>query len=352
MNKPPLKLNNQDEAKYRQKFKTGLVVGKFYPPHHGHKYLIDTAIEQSQQVTVIVCYKPTEFIPGFLRAEWIKKIHPSVEVKLLLDDQLDDDDSEGWAKFTIDYLGFVPEAVFTSEDYGDPYAKFMGSTHIQVDKARTKYPISGTLVRNDPQKYLSYLEPCVQNYFIQPTAMPNGNSNPVKRIAIVGAESTGTTTLSKDLAKYYQTAWVPEYGRFYSEGKMTSKDGELWNSGEFEHIARMQNMMEDELAKVSNKVLICDTDAFATSVWHERYLGGRSQSVEKIANHSYDLYILTGDEIPWENDGTRDGEHIRHWMHERFIERLKENDANFITVTGSKLDRQAKAIKVIDELIK
>ncbi len=147
------------------KFQTGLVIGKFYPPHRGHKYLIDTATSQCKKVTVIVCWKPSEVIPGNIRAKWIKHIHPNAEVELLHDYQLDDDDSKGWAKFTIDYLGYVPDAVFTSEDYGDPYAKFMGATHVEVDKARTTFPVSGTLVRSNPQKYFNYLEPCVKEYF-------------------------------------------------------------------------------------------------------------------------------------------------------------------------------------------
>jgi HTH-type transcriptional regulator, transcriptional repressor of NAD biosynthesis genes len=319
-------------------FEKGLVVGKFYPPHKGHKFLIDTALAQSKEVTVIVCNKPGEIIPGSLRAQWVQEIHPTAHVMLMEDSKLDDDDSKGWAAYTKEVLGYTPNAVFTSESYGDPYAKFMGCVHVLVDKERTTIPISGTKVRSNPIEYLEYLEPCVRAYF-------------VKRVCVLGAESTGTTTLARDLAEHYHTVWVPEYGRYYSEGKLPLGADAPWRTEEFVAIAATQKKFEDDLARSANKVVIADTDAFATSVWHERYMGDMSEVVETIANSSpHDLYILTGDEIPFEQDGTRDGEHIRHDMHARFEEKLKETGRPYILVRGSKEERMKRAIEEIEQL--
>lgn len=322
---------------HQHAFKRGLVIGKFYPPHRGHKYLIDTAKAQCDELTVIICWKRSETIPGNLRAAWLKKIHPDVFIKMIEDTTLEDDDSEGWAKYTLEILGYVPDAVFTSENYGDPYAKFMGSVHVLVDKARTNIPISATMVRSNPLFYGKFLEPVVRAYFAW-------------RICIIGAESTGTTTLAKALASHYKTVWVPEYGRSYAEGKLTSEEVG-WNTEEFIKIAEGQNTLEDALAEQSNGLVICDTDAFATSVWHERYMHSRSTNVERIANmRSHDLYIVTGDEIPFVQDGTRDGESIRHWMHERFIERLNEDHKPYILVTGTPEERMKAAVNAIDQL--
>ena len=139
----------------------------------------------------------------------------------------------------------------------------------------------------------------------------------------------------------------------YSEGKVLARKDAPWRSGEFMHIAKAQIRLEDALAEDSNGLVIADTDAFATSLWHERYMGTRSKAVEEIAaRRHYDLYILTGDEIPFVQDGLRDGEHIRHAMHERFTERLTEDKKHFILVTGSKEERLAVAIKAIDALEK
>lgn len=319
-------------------FQTAVVIGKFYPPHRGHKFLIDTAAAEAKHVTVIVCAKAEHGIPGYLRGEWIRKIHPNVEVKVI-DDIYDDNDSPLWAKLTIEWLGYVPEAVFTSEDYGERYAALMGSQHRMVDRQRNTVPCSGTAIRTNPLEHWEYMEPVVRTWF-------------VKRICIVGAESTGTTTLAKSLAKYFQTVWIPEYGREYSVQKTAR--GELdWKSDEFVHIAQEQCRQEDEAVEKANKFLICDTNAFATCLWHRRYLGFDHDSLKAISKERhYDLYLLTGDEIPFEQDGTRDGEHIRHQMHQWFVEALQNQKVPWSLVSGSQEDRMKQAISKIKEISK
>ena len=319
-------------------FKTGLVVGKFYPPHRGHKYLIDTAQNQCEQVIVLVVDTKGQYIPVDLRAKWLKEIHHKALVRVVPDIG-DDDNSKAWAEYTIKILGQAPDAVFTSEDYGDPYAKFMGCKHILVDKIRAIVPVSGTKVRFSPQGSWEYLEAPVRAYF-------------TKRICVVGAESTGTTTLAKALAAEYKTVWVPEYGRVYSEAKLTATGGDVWSTHEFTHIARMQIKMEDALARESNKIMFCDTDAFATSIWHERYMNFKSPEVEALARErDYALYIVTNTDIPFVQDGTRDGEHIRQWMHDRFVEKLQQWGKKYIVVSGSLKDRVEKSKQEIGRII-
>jgi HTH-type transcriptional repressor of NAD biosynthesis genes len=322
-----------------KQFKTGQVVGKFYPPHKGHKYLIDTAQDQCEKVTVLLIDTIGQSIPIKLRETWLKEIHPLTNV-LVVPDIGDDDNSQAWAQYTLKILGQVPDAVFTSENYGDAYAKFMGCKHILVDKARTIIPISGTKVRANPQAAWEYLEPCVRAYF-------------TRRICVVGAESTGTTTLARALADCYKTVWVPEYGRVYCEGKMTGTEGNAWLSKEFKHIANMQIQIEDGLARCAGKIMFCDTDAFATSIWHERYMQSQNKDVEDLAReHNYDLYIVTNTDIPFVQDGTRDGQHIRQWMHERFVEKLKGWNKKYIVVSGSLNERIAQSQEAISDLLR
>lgn len=292
--------------------KRAVVVGKFYPPHAGHHYLINTALAQAQHVTVMVCSAPGQTIPAKLRARWLRQAHPKAHVRVIKDIGKDDD-SVAWAQYTIQLLGYTPDAAFTSEDYGTTWCKAMNCTHVLVDKQRITYPVSGTKVRGNPLAYWQFLSPPVRAYY-------------AKRICVVGAESTGTTTLTRALAKHYKTTWVPEYGRFYTEGKLQANAaGSAWYSQEFEHIATLQNKAEDQLASICNKVLICDTNAFATELWHERYMGTTSKKVAALAKkNTYALYILTGDEIPFVQDGMRDGEHIRHAMHKCFVQELKK----------------------------
>jgi nicotinamide riboside kinase len=193
------------------------------------------------------------------------------------------------------------------------------------------------------------------------------------RVVVLGAESTGTTTLAQDLAQYWRarggghgsTRWVPEYGRDYSVEKyararaMAQLDGTrppelaelVWESAEFEHIAAMQLVREDAAAATGGPILICDTDAFATTVWHERYVGGGNAAIERIADsRSHPLYLLTHSEgVPYEQDGLRDGAHIRDWMTERFIERLAETGRRSVILRGDRKKRLRDAVAAVED---
>ncbi|MCC8988177.1 MAG: AAA family ATPase [Candidatus Contendobacter sp.] len=319
--------------------KRGLLVGKFYPPHRGHHFLIDTARAQVDELHVIVCGKPEQQPSGALRAAWLREIHPDVQV-MLIDDTLDPDDSQLWAEHSIRWLGFAPDLVFSSEDYGDRFARYLGCQHIQVDKARQAVPMSGTQVRADPWACWEFIEPPVRGYY-------------ARRVCLVGAESTGKTTLAQALAAHYRTLWVAEYGREYTELKLAASAGDHWTSPEFTHIATIQCERENAAARQCNRLLICDTDAFATAIWHRRYLHQRSLAVEAIAARQRrpDLYLLTDADTPFVQDGTRDGELIREWMHQTFIAELATERRPYRLLRGSWADRFTQAVGCIDELM-
>jgi NadR type nicotinamide-nucleotide adenylyltransferase len=314
----------------------GLVIGKFYPPHRGHRHLIDTALEQSGRVVVVVCERATDTIPGELRRQWLQEIHPAAQV-MLIDDRYDEKDSRVWAENTVRWLGRAPDVVFTSEDYGDKYASLMGARHILVDQPRQRVPISATAVRKDPYANWEFLEAPVRGWF-------------AKRVCVVGAESTGTTTLARALAEHLETSWVAEYGRDYSEYKLRVNDPG-WRSEEFVAIAEEQSRREDKAAREANRVLVCDTNAFATVLWHRRYMGTDSQAVEAVAAKGRcDLYLLTGDEISFVQDGFRDGEHIRHEMHGWFEQALSRQPVPWRLVRGTPQERMEQALAAINAL--
>jgi HTH-type transcriptional repressor of NAD biosynthesis genes len=320
------------------KFGLGVVIGKFLPPHRGHKLLVDTASAECDQTVAIVCAKPTDPIPGEFRQQWMQAIHPNVQV-MLIDDRYDENDPRVWAENTVRWLGRGPDAVFTSEDYGEDYAALMGAKHVSVDRQRIRVPASGTAVRKDPYANWDFIEPPVQGWF-------------AKRICVVGAESTGTTTLAQALASYFDTTWVMEYGREYSVKKQAVNDN-VWQSAEFTHIAAEQARREDAAACEANRLLICDTNAFATTLWHRRYVGHSSSEVEAIAGKGRcDLYLLTGDEIPFVQDGLRDGEHIRHEMHRWFEEALAAQSVPWHLLRGTPDQRLHQAADLIEALFK
>jgi HTH-type transcriptional repressor of NAD biosynthesis genes len=313
--------------------RTAVVIGKFYPPHRGHHYLIETALKSAERVTVIVCARPTDAIPAELRADWLREVHPSARV-MVIDDRYDENDSRVWAENTIRWLGGAPDAVFTSEDYGDAYARYMGCVHVKVDPARVSVPCSGTLIRADPYLHWEFIEPPVRGWY-------------AKRVCVLGAESTGTTTLAEELATALKTVWVPEYGREYSARKY-ERGETVWTSDEFVEIAAEQTRRENAAARQANRVLIGDTNAFATTLWHRRYVGGDEPRVRALAaKGKCDLYLLTGDEIPFVQDGLRDGEAIRHAMHRWFEIELGNQSVPWMLLRGSREERITDAIRVI-----
>lgn len=295
------------------------------------------ASDRVDELWILVCQKKSYQLSPILRASWIEKTFPKARVLVIPADHLSDDDSRGWAAYTKQVLGFTPDIVFSSEDYGPMYAEYMGATHVMVDRERKHIPISGTLVRSHVLSHLDMLPRAVVG-------------DVVGRISIVGAESTGTTTLARDLAAFYQTNWVPEYGRLYSSARDSSSNP--WESSEFIHIAQMQQMLEDKLAQTANKVLFCDTDVFATSIWHEAYMDTQSFEVESLARTAhYDLHLLTDIEnVPFDQDGTRDKAR-RATMHKRFIEKLTEWKIPFVIVTGSPQERVTHARCWVDTII-
>jgi HTH-type transcriptional repressor of NAD biosynthesis genes len=322
-----------------KRFGLGVCIGKFLPPHRGHHLLIDTALGQAGRVVVIVCEKETDPIPGDMRADWLHEVHPAADIRVIEDCYDADGDSALWARLTIGWLGRVPDAVFTSESYGDCYSRAMGCAHVLVDQARTRVPCSGTTVRRDPFACWEYLEPPVRAWF-------------ARRVCVVGAESTGTTTLAAALAERWQTVWVAEYGREYSRAK-AGRGENAWRSEEFEVIAREQCLREDATARRANRLLICDTNAWVTAFWHRRYVGTDSSAVRAIAAACRtDLYLLTGDEIPFVQDGLRDGEHMRHVMHEWFAEALAAQPVPWVLLRGSPAERLARANEKIGQLFR
>jgi HTH-type transcriptional repressor of NAD biosynthesis genes len=169
---------------------------------------------------------------------------------------------------------------------------------------------------------------------------------------VLGAESTGTTTLAKALAARLQTIWVPEYGREYSAAKLERGEAE-WRSEEFVEIAREQNRREEQGAREANRVVICDTDSFATKLWHRRYVGGENAGVDQLAaERRCDLYLLTGDEIPFVQDGLRDGEHLRHEMHQWFVDALKAQAVPWRLLRGPHQTRLGEALDAVCELFR
>ncbi|WP_298489215.1 ATP-binding protein [uncultured Maribacter sp.] len=175
----------------------------------------------------------------------------------------------------------------------------------------------------------------------------------IVKVVLFGPESTGKTTLSEQLAKYYNTTWVAEYAREYLQAKW-DKEKKTCEPSDLLPIAEGQMKLENALSKNATNLLICDTDLLETKVYSEAYYVGYCDPIlEKYAlENSYDLYLLTYIDIPWEKDDLRDKPNEREKMFLYFKETLEKYNKNFITLKGDKKERLTIAINHIDKLLK
>ena len=315
----------------------GLVIGKFLPYHQGHHNLIQFASEQCDDLYVLVGDSDKFSIPAWKRQMWIEEDFPDAIVKKIPEEPISTDNRE-WAWRTRFALGFSPDVVFSSEDYGEEYAAMMGATHVMYDRERIGVPCQGHLILEDLWGNFKYLSAPAKAHF-------------AKRVVIVGAESTGKTTLTRELAKVYDTVWTPEYGRMYADGKIPTLglfEKRSWRPSEFDHISKMQKQMEHMLAHDANRVIFSDTDSLCTELWHERYVGYMDINLHYEVPH---LYILADTDIPLEQDGTREESlDKRSRMQKRFLNTLIKNRFPFITASGTLDERINTCMQAISKL--
>ncbi|WP_142784246.1 AAA family ATPase [Changchengzhania lutea] len=172
------------------------------------------------------------------------------------------------------------------------------------------------------------------------------------KVVLFGPESTGKTTLSRQLARYYNSVWVPEFARDYLQDKWNN-ERKTCEPHDLLPIAEGQMRLENKLANKTDSVLICDTDLLETKVYSEAYyLGTCDPILEKYAlENTYDLYFLTYIDTPWEADDLRDKPEDRQEMFEAFKNELVKNKRPFVILKGNKKERLETAIAHIDTLL-
>ena len=187
------------------------------------------------------------------------------------------------------------------------------------------------------------------------------------KIVFVGPESTGKTTLCKKLSTIFSTNWVCEMCRVLAEEKTPVINPNIdahdihfnFTLNDFIEMANRQNKEEYELSKQSNKILFCDNDTFALTIWCERYLGKYHEEIYNIyKNTDYlhnekKIYILMKPNVPFVQDGLRDGEHIREWMYTRFVEELHEKNMKYYIIDSPIYEERVSAVvEIINNLNK
>ncbi len=165
------------------------------------------------------------------------------------------------------------------------------------------------------------------------------------RVAVVGPESTGKSTLSEQLAGYYHTVWVPEYARGYIEGLRHS-----YTPADVEQIARGQLAAEDDAAEKANLLLICDTNLTVIQIWFEHAYGYCPHWIRRVnRERRYALHLLTDIDIPWEPDPQREHPELREYLFNRYRHLLAELSVPFCVISGDAGERLRRAVAAIHQ---
>ncbi|MDM5175602.1 AAA family ATPase [Massilia sp. DJPM01] len=342
-----------------RQWRRGLVVGKFCPLHRGHMLVIDSALAACDEVVVISYTKPEFAGCGrALREAWLRALYPQARVLVLDDASLaalqggatavrvphnDAPDTEqrgfcGW--LCLDLLGVMVDAVFTSEDYGDGFARALAAyfdarrgpgapradvRHVSVDRARALVAVSGTAIRTDPHVLRAFLHPLVYASF-------------VRKVCLLGGESSGKTTLAAALAQALGSVWAPEFGR------------ELWIEkagalvfGDLLDIGRTQRAREQALLPHATRWLVCDTSPLTTLFYSEAMFGQADPTLHELAAQPYDVTLLCAPDFAFVQDGTRRDEIFRQRQHAWYVDELTRRGLPFTIVQGTPAQRLAQA---------
>lgn len=176
-------------------------------------------------------------------------------------------------------------------------------------------------------------------------------SGRVPVVVVTGSESTGKTTLARDLARHFGTVWVPEYARTYFQEKMALTGSSL-DATDVEPIARGQMAAEDHGKSAASELLVLDTDLTSTAVYAGHYYGSCPPWIEQAArDRRADLYLLCDIDVPWVPGPPRDRPDRRDHIHDLFAQALDALGVRYVTIRGTWEERQDTAIVAIRELL-
>jgi HTH-type transcriptional regulator, transcriptional repressor of NAD biosynthesis genes len=325
-----------------RRFRRGLVVGKLCPLHRGHQLVLDAAAASCDEL-VILSYSNPEFArcEPARRARWLASLYPAA-TRIVLDSAIDSvppndaaaDDHRAFVAHVLQSrLGQTVDAVFSSEGYGDGFAASLGRlqrmwqvgapdvAHVCVDRGRAQVPVSGSILRTRAPGLHGFLAPVVRADWIY-------------RVCLLGGESTGKSTLARALANELGEPFVAEYGRELWE----AQGGQLAYE-DLARIAREQVRREEQAASTARAFLVCDTSPLTTLFYSREMFGRVDPDVQALADRTYDLLVLCGEEAPFHQDGTRREEQFRARGQAWYRDELARRGWNWLEARGSVAER-------------
>lgn len=324
--------------------KVGLTLGKFAPLHRGHQYMIETALQEVDELNIIIYDADEIEVPLSVRARWIRTLYPEAIVYEAWDGPKSYGSTPEIEKENEDYViellkGKEITHFYSSEFYGDHMSRRLNAVNRLVDPSRSTIPISGTKVRENPYTSRSYLHPLVYQDL-------------VTKVVFLGAPSTGKTTLTEALAQKYNTIVMPEYGREYWH---THQINRRLEPEQLVEIARVHLEREDQLVPEANRYLIVDTNAITTYMFAKYYHGFVLPELEQmalLASSRYDLVFLCKNDIPYDNTWDRSGDVQRQIFQKQIQADLAERRIPYFEIGGTLEERMKQVDQILAKFTK
>jgi HTH-type transcriptional regulator, transcriptional repressor of NAD biosynthesis genes len=321
--------------------KKGLVFGKFLPLHKGHIALIEFALQHCDYLSIVVCFTKNEPIDFLTRKRWLHEAldkYSNTEIitfgydeNILPNTSVSSREvSKAWAYAFKDLLPSI-DILFTSEQYGEYVAEYMGIQHRAFDQQRAIINISGTDIRNDPFNYWEFIPEHIRSWF-------------VKKIAIVGTESTGKSVLTERLAQFYNTDYVPEMAREIVE------ETEKCTIEDLRNIAMLQASSIHKKLRKANKLLLVDTDLLITKSY-TLFLFQKELIVEHWIEEAnrFDLYLFLESDCDFIQDGTRLSEKERARLNDHHKMLFDRHGIFPTSISGNWEERFEKSKQAIED---
>jgi NadR type nicotinamide-nucleotide adenylyltransferase len=235
--------------------------------------LIETALVEVDELVVLVYDSPrVTAVPLRVRCGWIRDLYPRVTVVEARGGPTEVGHTHGikeaHERYVLEALGIRGVTHFYSgEFYGEHMSVALGAIDRRIDPERKQFPVSGSLIRQAPHRWREYIHPRVYRDL-------------VVNVALLGAPSTGKTTLAERLALEYSTNWMPEYGREYWE---THQVNRRLTPDQLVDIAEGHLESEEELLRCAKRFLFTDTNAITTLMFALDYHGGSPVRLAALA---------------------------------------------------------------------
>ncbi|MEG1025344.1 MAG: AAA family ATPase [Flavobacterium sp.] len=319
--------------------KVGLTLGKFAPFHKGHQLLIETAVNEVDELIVLIYDDPVINIALAARAAWIREIYPKIVVIEGVNSPNDTGYTPEIMKIQEDYVLSVLgnrtiSHFYSSEPYGVHMSIVLNAVNRQVDVSRNIIPISATKIRKNSFENKEFIHPIVYKDLIT-------------KVVLLGAPSTGKTTLAEKLAFHFDTQWMPEYGREYWEKHQINKRLTL---EDLLKIAETHIEREDALVLQSNRILFSDTNAITTYLFSLDYHGTALAALEnlaKAAENRHDIIFVCDTDIPYDDTWDRSGDVKRKEFQQKIIEDLNNRNLKYYMLSGTIDERIEQVSKVL-----